>query len=357
MSYINASILNDVLVREGTNEKRFQKLGLVDAAKDSTQFVDYILPSTKALFSNASSLQQTKIPVLVDQTVEVRTEASFNVPSNLPTSANYGFVCYNIFSGFRHYASNFASNQLDSDYVRAQVLKNVLYSMAKTKESIIAAVLEERKTQKLGFTTQVSQGNGTFTFDESIDTLKISKAAQKETMFYNLSALMDSNDLLGGKRIITSLGGLTVQRTEAIKNGANNASNVQGLGFLPEDRLYESGMLSAGSDIFNGWLIRDGDIGIYSNFPYEFSKGTKIGAKEFAISDVEVPFLNSRVNIYTNADATDSTALISAGKDSHSVMASFEEMAILDRFYVVYRYNSDLSTRPNGIVKLSGLTV
>lgn len=356
MSYINPSLLNDVLVREGSNEQRYQKLGLIDAAKASTLAVDYITPSSKALFSNASSLQQTKFPTLVDGAVEVRTQASFDIPANLPLSANIGYVAYDIFSGFRHYASTFASNQLDSDYVRAEVLKKVLYKMAKTKESIIAAILEDRKTQVLGFTTQVSQGNGTFTFDGASDTLKISKAAQKETMFYNLSSLLDSNDLLGGKRLVTSLGGLTVQRTEAIKNGMNNASNLQGLGFFPEDRLHESASISAGADVFNGWLIRDGEIGLYSNFPYEFAKGTVIGGKEFAISDTEVPFLNSRVNVYTNREATDSTALITAGTDSNSIMASFEEMAIWDRFYIVYRYNSDLANRANGIVKISGLT-
>jgi hypothetical protein len=37
-------------------------------------------------------------------------------------------------------------------------------------------------------------------------------------------------------------------------------------------------------------------------------------------------------------------------------MTHFEEMALWFRFYVVYRYNSDLSARANDIVKLVGAT-
>ena len=63
-----------------------------------------------------------------------------------------------------------------------------------------------------------------------------------------------------------------------------------------------------------------------------------------------------RANIYTDTQATDATALITGGTDSNLIMTHFEEMAVWVRFYVVYRYNSDLSTRVNDIVKIQGLT-
>ena len=37
-------------------------------------------------------------------------------------------------------------------------------------------------------------------------------------------------------------------------------------------------------------------------------------------------------------------------------MSHFEEMGIWASFTVVYRYNSDLATRPNDIVKIVGKT-
>jgi hypothetical protein len=39
MSYINASLWNNIQVSDATNEKRFSELGIVDAVKESTPFV------------------------------------------------------------------------------------------------------------------------------------------------------------------------------------------------------------------------------------------------------------------------------------------------------------------------------
>ncbi|WP_288374105.1 hypothetical protein, partial [uncultured Chryseobacterium sp.] len=68
------------------------------------------------------------------------------------------------------------------------------------------------------------------------------------------------------------------------------------------------------------------------------------------------PFTRMVANVYVNNAATDATAMVSAGKDSNLIMTHFQEMAIWHRFYVVYRYNSDLANRVNDIVKITGLT-
>jgi len=77
---------------------------------------------------------------------------------------------------------------MDAEWTKQNVMKNVSYAMGNTIESILATTLETRKTQKLDNLVQVSQGDGTFVFDAATDTLKVSKAAQKETMFFNLEA-------------------------------------------------------------------------------------------------------------------------------------------------------------------------
>ena len=357
MSYINASLWNNIQVSDATNEKRFAELGIIDAVKDSTPFVDYIPPSAKEQLAKVSSLRGVEIPVLKDQTVVVNQTPGFDfIPSNLPESDKYSFTAYDVFSGFRHYPAAYANNMVDSDWARSQVMKNVAYAMGNTIEGILASTLESRKTQKLDYTTQVSQGDGTFTFDATPDVLKVSKAAQKETMFYNLEQLMAANELGGQYRLVNSRGGLAVQKSEAAKHGANNDKNLQALGFLPMDRLYESGNISAGSDIFNGWLLRDGAIGVFENYPFDFQNGTEIAGKKWSISDMEIPFTRMRANIYTNKEATEATSLITSGTDSNLKMTHFEEMAVWTRFYVVYKYNSDLATRANDIVKISGLT-
>lgn len=355
--FIDATLWNDLQVSEATNEKRFSELGIIDAVKASGPAQDYMLPSTLDALRESSSLRNTRIPVIKDQTVVVNQTPGFNnIPSNLPESDDYNFAAYDVFSGFRHYPAAYGNNQIDSDFARRQVMLNVAYGMGNTIEGILAARLEERKTQLLDHTVQVSQNDGTFTFNTGTDVLEVSKAAQKETMFFNLEALMAANELPGAYRIATNRAGLSVQKAEALKYAAGNEKNLQALGFYGADRMHESGNIASGGNIFNGWLLRDGSVGVVENYPWDFRNGTKVDGKEWSISDVELPFMKMRANIYTNKQATEATSLISAGSDSNLIMSHFEEMAIWVRFYVFYRYNSDLATRANDVVKISGLT-
>lgn len=359
MAFINATLWNDLQVSNATNEKRFSELGIIDAVLASTPATgEYIPPSAQQAMREVSSLRNIEIPVIKDQTVVVNTTPGFtNIPSNLPESDKYFFQAYDVFSGFRHYPAANANNMIDSDFQRMAVMNNVAYAMANSIEGILSTQLEARKSQVLNFTTQVSQGDGTFTFDAGTDTLTVAKAAQKETMFYNLQALLEANELPGQYRIVTNRAGLAVQRSEAAKYGSNNEKNLQALGFLDSTRIHETGNLTAaGGQVFNGFFMRDGSIGVYENFPYDFRNGTRIAGREWNISDVALPYVNMRANIYTNSQATDATALISSGTDSNLIMSHFEEMAIWVRFYVVYRYNSSLSTRANDIVKIVGAT-
>lgn len=357
MSYINASLWNNIQVSDATNEKRFSELGIVDAVKASTAFVDFIPPSAKEKLASVSSLRGVEIPVIKDQTVVVNQTPGFDfIPNNLEESATYSFTAYDVFSGFRHYPATYGNNMIDSDYAREQKMKNIAYAMGNTVETILAAALETRKTQALGYTTQVSTTAGDYNFNAGTDTLEVKIAAQKETMFYALENLMAANELGGDYRLVTSRAGLAIQKAEALKYGAANDQNKAALGFLPMDRLHESGNISAGADKFNGWLIRNGAIGVYENYPFDFQNGTVVAGKEWSISDMEIPYTRMRANIYTNREATNADALITSGSDSNTIMSHFEEMGIWIRFYVVYKYNSDIATRPNDIVKIQGLT-
>ena len=357
MAYLDATMWLDFQDLNATNEKRFAELGLVDLVKNSTQFCDYISPMAAEKLANSSSLRDVQIPVMINQTPTVLQTPGFAfIPANLEQTAEYAFVAYDVFSGFRHYPASYGNNTIQSDWARAEKMKNIAYQMGITIEGILASVCETRKTQVLNYTTQVSQGDGTFTWNSGSNVLEVSKAAQKETMFYNLEVLMNSNELPGQYSIVTSRGGMAVQISEAAKYAANNSKNLQALGFLPMDRIHQTGNISAGSDVFNGYFVRDGAIGLFENYPYDFQAGTSFAGKTWSVSDVEIPYTRMRANIYTNVEATEATALTSTGTDSNLKMTHFEEMAIWQRFYVVYRYNSDLSTRANDIVKISGKT-
>lgn len=357
MAFLDATDWLDIQDTNATNEKRFSELGIMNLTKESTAFVDFISPSSKQKLQETSSLRNIQIPVIIDQTVSVVLTPGFSfIPDNLPESAEYTFTAVDIFSGFRHYPSQFANNTLDSETTKLMVMKNIAYEMGNTAETLITTVLESRKTQLLDFTTQVSQGDGTFTFNGGTDTLDINKAAQKETMFFNLEALMAANELPGNYQIVTNRAGLAVQKAEQLKFSVANSENKAALGMFPLSEMHETGNIAPGSDIFNGFLVRDGAIGVFENFPADFRAGTEFAGKKWTISDSDIPFVRMRANIFTNNEATDATALISAGTDTNMIMTHFQEMAIWIRFYIVFPFNSDLTTRANDIVKLKGLT-
>lgn len=356
--FLDATLWNDLQFTDAYNEKRFYQLGILDAVKDSTAFTsDYIPPSAIERMRELSSLRNAQIPAMKDQQVTVVTTPGFQfIPSNLPETDTFQFVAYDVFSGFRHYPAAYQNNMVDAEWAVSQVMQNVAFECGLEIEKILAARLEERKTQLLNFTTQVSQGDGTFTFDAPSDTLNVSKAAQKETMFYNLEELMAANDLAGQYRLVNSRAGLAVQKSEAAKYGVANDRNLQALGMLDPSRLYQSNNIAVGSDIFNGWFFRDGAMGILENHPWDFRNGTDVDGRQWSVSDVELPFTRLRANVYVNRKPTEATSLVSAGEDSNLKMTHFEEMAIWFRFYVVFRYNSDLATRANDVVKIKGLT-
>lgn len=359
MANLDVTDWNEIQDVNATNEKRFSQLGIIDAVKDSTPFVDYVSASARLQLQEASALRPVQIPVIKDQTVTVVTTPGFNfIPSNLPESDEYSFTAVDVFSGFRHYPGQFANNVLEAAATKLMVMKNVAFAMGNTIETLLTTQLEARKTQLLNFTTQVNQspGGGTYTFNGGTDTLEVNKAAQQETMFSSLDELMAANELPGNYRVVTNRAGLAVQRLEALKFGAANEKDLQAQGFMTNDRIYDSGNISAGSDVFNGFYLRDGSMGVYENFPFDFRDGTEFAGKQWSISDMDIPFTRMRANIFINNEATDATSLVSAGTDTNLIMTHFQEMAIWIRFYIVFRFNSDLTTRANDVVKIKGLT-
>lgn len=353
MAYLDTTWLLDWQSKFATNEKRMQEFGVIDAVKESGRFQDFIDPETMAAMATMSGARDAQIPVMKDQTVTVTSSPSFIIPANLEETDQYAFSAIDIVSGFRHYPATYGNNAERGKWAAAEKTKNVLMAMASAKETALLTVMDTRKTQLLSGTAQVSDTAGDYVFNAGTDTLEIKLAAQKETMFYKLKELMGANKLVGDGRIVTNPAGLATQKSEALKYGASNEKNIQALGFVGMDRLHESFAISS-SVKFDGYWLRDGSIGFVNNFPYNFQAGTSLADKRWYISPMEMPFLRSRVNIYTNAAATDATALVP--NDTNAIMTTFEEILFWDRFYVIYRYNSNLATRANDIVKIQGLT-
>lgn len=357
MSYLDSTTLNDFQATEAQNEKFEANYGMIDLAKDSTPSIDYIPPSVKAMMNTMSGARNAQLPVLKDQTVTVTTTPGFsNIPVNIGETDSYYFTAHDVFSGFRLYPASFENNQVDGTWYRDNIIRNVLKGCAKSIDEIIETQLEARKTQALNYTASISQGDGTFTFNGTTDTLEIAKAAQKDTMFYNLTQLMIANQLGGNYRTVTSPAGLVVNDAESLKYRDSNTKNLNWQqAYMPEGNRYISDQIATSAN-FNGFLVRDGDIGLVENFPWDFRNGTMFAGKEWSVTDVEMPYTKMRANVYVNKEATETNSIITPSTDTNLTMTHFEEMAIWFRFYVPYRYNSAIATRQNGIVKLLGQT-
>lgn len=357
MPFLDATILNDLQAKEATNEKFIANYGMIDLAKDSGQAIDYIPPDVRQALSEMSASRGQEIPVIKDQSVTVHTTAGFNyIPTNLAETDTYGFTAFDVFSGFRFFPAAFGNNMVRAEFYRDQTIMNIMQACAVEIDNIIETQFESRKTQLLDFTTQISQGDGTFTFNGTTDTLEINKAAQKETMWYNMTQLMLANQLPGMYRTVTSPAGLVASDVSGLiyQNQQSKYLEWQNA-YMPQGNRYISNQIATAAN-FNGFLVRDGDIGLIENFPWDFRNGTNFAGKRWSVSDVELPFVKLRANIYVNNEATDASSVLMPSTDTNLKMTHFEEMAFWFRFYIPYRYNSDLTARQNGIVKLLGQT-
>ncbi|HUU86167.1 MAG TPA: hypothetical protein VMX17_00270 [Candidatus Glassbacteria bacterium] len=357
MAYLTNTILDDLQVTGGLDEAREGNYGIMDFVKDSTPKVDYVDPDTISKLQTMSGARDANLPVIKDGSVTVGTTPGFDqIPVNLGETATIAYTAYDVCTGMRLYPSTFANNAVRiENYIAAQ-MKKLLKGCATTAEGIIETVMEAQKTTLLDSTTQVSQGSGTFTFDSGTDTLTANKAAQNDTMFAYLNQLMSANLLGGNYGIITNPAGLAFNTVDAMKYQMYQATYKEwDQSNMPLSNRYMADSIDPSSDVFHGWLARLGSIGVVNNFPFDFVNGTEIAGKKWSISNTELPYIKMRANVFMNTEATDASAMVTA-TDTNTIMTTFEEMFLWFRFYVLYPYNSDLSTRANPIVKIVGAT-
>lgn len=356
MSKLDKTVWNDFQPVGTKSEATQYQHGLIGMAKKSTPKAKEMLPpSLVEKLGTMSSARSMDIPMFKDQSVVIRTNASFDIPKNLLESDTYSVTPIDIFSGYRYYPAQFENNQVDADSYLATVRTNVTNAMADSLEGFIAAKLEELKTQAWDFTAQSNATGGSYSFNTGTDVLEIDLAAQKKAMYFHLKQQADANEQGGTYNIVTSPNGLIASDEEAAKFGANNSENLQwNQSLLPLDSRFYTKQAPIGAENFNGWFVRDGAIGLVENFPYDYRQNTVIGGRTWSVSDMELPFLKVRCNIMTNNEATDATA-ITTPLDSNLITTTFQEQAIWCRLYLVHGYNSDRATRPSDVIKIKGL--
>lgn len=348
--FIDFSVLNAYQDRIVQTEKEPQSYGLIDCLRYNTPANRVLTPTLKAFLQTVEG-RTTQYTGLKEDTITTTSVESFTIPAHLSDSEQKTLTAVSIFSGFQVYPKYFVNNTIAYQDYLMNKYDEVFAAMASAKETQIANLLATYKTQVWDGTTQVNNGDGTFTFATSVLTANL--AAQKDTLFANLKTLFRINKKAGSYNAVVNEGGFNLAMNEILKYGATNQENRQFLlNQLP--RFFETLGISPGSDQFVAYMMRDGAIGGVQNYPSDFRDGTSVGEKIWGVMDTPAPYIGERLNVYYNREAVDASSL--GDTTSHLNMTSMEEWGFLDKFFLVSNYNSDLTTRANDIVKVVGAT-
>lgn len=349
---IDFSVLNAYQDRITQTEKRQQKYGLIESLQYNTPMCPVLTPTLKAHLQTVEG-RATEYTGLKEDVITTTTTESFTVPSNLSTSEQKTLSLITIASGFQVYPAWFQNNTIAYEEYLANKYDEVFAAMASAKETQIGNLLNTNKTQTIDGIAQINGGDGTFAFDDTNDWVSANKAAQKDVLFSNLESLFGINKMAGSHNAVVNKGGLNLALNEILKFGAVNSENRQ---FIQNQLplYFETLGISPSSYQFIMYMMNDGAIGGVQNYPFDFRTGTNVDSKLWGITDTPVPYVNERLNVYYNREATDASSL--ADTTSHLKMTSMEEWEFIDKFFLVTKYNSDLTTRVSDIVKVAGLT-
>lgn len=357
MAYIDQTIMASIQDSLAQDERKYNRTGIVDAAHKSTEFVDFVSPMLQEKLKTISSAQGFSVPVIKDGTaISVSTPGFDKTPDNRLETDTINWVAVDVFSGYKITESDFADNLLTVEQYAQVQTKRCLESMAIAKENAIKSILDARKTQTLGYLDVLnSHSEGAYSFVGG--KLRANKAAIKDTFYYDLDTLMRNNKVSGGTLLVTSAGGDDAIMKTMLKNGAGQSVDKSWASkYMGMDNIFVSDSITPGvGNVFEGYLIEKGSVGIYENFPYDFAKGKELADRKWFVTPEKMPFVNQKLNVHISESAVDGRGKFDRG--SNSVMTTEETVSLWARFYVVYKYNSDIANKVNPIVAIEATIV
>jgi len=168
-----------------------------------------------------------------------------------------------------------------------------------------------------------------------------------------LKTLMRIAKKAGNYNIVVNEGGFNLALNEILKYGAANDKNLSFIqNMMP--KFFETLNIAPEAFQFKAYLLVDGAVGYVENYPFDFRTGTTVDSKVWGIMDTPAPYIGERLNVYHNKEAVDATAL--GETTAHLKMTSMEEWEFIDKFFLITNYTSDLATRVQDIVKITGAT-
>ena len=163
MAYLDPNYLNDAQFRSLYDEHYYQPTGIMALARASTPATKtsapngYISNQMEDYFKTSDSRRGNEFPVIQDQVITVNTTPGYgNIPDNLPDTYAQSYTAVDIFSGYTFYPDSYDNTDVDGVQERNMRTMKIFEAMGKAGESAVLAIMEQRKTQLLDFTTQTA---------------------------------------------------------------------------------------------------------------------------------------------------------------------------------------------------------
>lgn len=326
-------------------EVKIGEFGLIEQAQNLNAQAAWLSSAARATMSTIFD-RDWEIPAIKDNAITILSEESFDIPVNQSTSEMVTATKITMFTGFRWNPSTFLNNVVGEEEYKADMYNKIFKAFALTKEAYIQTKFEALKTQQLA----ISGGDG-ITFDTGTDTMKITKAAQTDTMALDIRTILGENNL-GNDYSLSAGYGLGRVINQLTKYGAANDKNLQVLG-LPNIH-YSNQITKAGGDNWTGFLATPGAIAMVENHLPDFILNRNIKGKQFGITSRPVPYLNERIMMFQNEDTADVSG--TGAYASELKMSYYKEEGFISKFFVIGQYNSDIANRVNNIIKINGLS-
>jgi hypothetical protein len=347
MAFIDSSKL--VAYQSKTVQKEIKKpvLEAVDFMRAQTPLFKGLGADLKNAIENANG-QTVSMISMKDLTTEAATEFSFDIPLNLGESASTNVTIYQFWTGFHAYKYAHAKNAISEEEYYMVKYAECDKTLAESVSAQIATIMAARRTQVLT-TTGVPSG---MAFNPTSDSLTIANALKATPFFDNLETLMTLNDMEGTYSMLSSIGLGFILSTHKMYGAANDKNLLaQSLPSLFYDKKITA---PSGSDA-SGYFVKDGAFALVESYPIEFLQRASVGTTaKWDIGSMNLPLAKMRPLLYEEEYKADTNSVNSGRPTSGMTVGKKIGMGV--SFAVLSSYNSDLTTRPNDVLRVDFTT-
>jgi len=340
---LDLTYFNSFQVQSSQTEVRDERFGLIPFGKEIDMGASWLDTRYRSEMSTNAD-RAIDLAAIKDDVITVSTQESFNWPNNFSESEKYSVTKYTIAAGFKVPLYIWGNSMVTQQNYFDDKYKKLFRAMAKKKCEIMETFLEAQKTQVF------SVAGAPTGYSFAANKLTVTNAAQTFIMFDTIRTLMEQNNLNDDIAMVASYG-LKHATNQLKPYGTNNEKNL--INQMPIQTFFDGQITVGGANRFNGFVAQKGAFAMVPNFTPEFLSGANLADCAWGITNFAAPYLNEQVMVFQERAKSDNNSFSASSLTDHAMSIMMGEYFI-HKFYLVQKYNSDLTTRVNDIVKIEG---